>query len=113
MPVATRFFDYNSLYEHFYNHGADFGATDEYVYQDMARDFLNKDLTANPHIRECVRTHGDVVRFDPTTDEFAIMGYDGTIRTYFVPIPRHLAPTLPLWKTHPYTTNTEYFEANC
>ena len=32
---------------------------------------------------QCERPQGDLVRYDPSTDEFGVLGADGYIRTYF------------------------------
>ena len=98
--VAKGFHDYGLLYGHFYEHGADFGAADEYVYQESARNFLNDDLVANPDLQENIRANGDIVRFCAVTDEYAVMSPDGTIKTYFKPVPAHLAsPSTAMQKT--------------
>jgi hypothetical protein len=109
--VAKSFYDYGLLYGHFYEHGADLNAADEYAYQEMARHFLNDDPVANPDLQQNIRANGDIVRFCAVTDEYAVMSPDGTIKTYFKPIPAHLAPPgTAMQKTHSYRTNQEYFE---
>ena len=114
MPLATRFFDYALLMEHHYEHGSDFACTDEYDYLGKACLFLNADLNANPNIQECTRLNGDVVRFNASTDEYAVAGYDGTIKTYYKPVPAHLAPIgTPRGKKHKFLTNQFYFQDNC
>jgi hypothetical protein len=50
---------------------------------------------------ETIRPNGDVVRYDPTTDEFGVVNADGTIRTYYKPDPA----------VHGYPTNLDYFNA--
>jgi filamentous hemagglutinin len=50
---------------------------------------------------EKTRPNGDVVRYNPATDEFGVVKPDGTIRTYYKPDPaRHGRPT-----------NLDYFNA--
>jgi filamentous hemagglutinin len=115
VPVATAFFDYALLYEHFWDHGSDFGAKDEYDYQERAREFLNADLAVRTTVQECIRArNGDVIRFDRTTDEYGVIGYDGIIKTYYKPVPRHSAPPgTPPGKTHGFLTNELYFRDTC
>lgn len=67
-------------------------------YVDQATGFLN-----NPPAGTLSKTrpNGDVVRFNPNTDEFGIMNSAGAPRTYFKPNPAE----------HGYPTNTDYFNA--
>lgn len=113
MPVATMFFDYEDLYEHFESHGSDFACTDESDYLQKCKLFLNADKSLHANIQECERKDGDIVRFDARTNEFGIMSISGIIRTYYKPLPRHIAPTGYVGKTHAFLTNQLYFEDNC
>jgi pyocin large subunit-like protein len=56
---------------------------------------------ATKNILTTVRPNGDTVRFNPTTDEFGILGRDGVIRTYYRTDPSE----------HGYPTNLDYFDA--
>lgn len=115
MPVATFFSDVETRHFHFENHGDDFGLTDDADYQAEARKFLNADSAIDTDIQECERGNGDIVRFNAVTDQFAIMSSSGTIKTYYKPMPRSLAPSsYPRYKiTHPFATNQLYFDYNC
>jgi hypothetical protein len=66
-------------------------------------------------ILECTRLDGDVVRFNPRTDEYGVVGPGLIIRTYYVPVPcRTLAPQNRLpGKCHHAPTNLAYFKRNC
>jgi hypothetical protein len=85
--------------DHFARHGNDFGAMTSDEYAQRADKFLNRAASAGT--LETVRPNGDIVRYDPTTDEFGIVKSDGTIRTYYKPDP-------PI---HGYQTNLDYFNA--
>jgi pyocin large subunit-like protein len=50
---------------------------------------------------EKTRTNGDIVRFNPVTNEFGVARADGVIRTYFKPDPA----------VHGFPTNLDYFKA--
>jgi pyocin large subunit-like protein len=115
VPVATFFGSVDSRIEHFENHGDDFGLTDDADYQAEARNFLNADRTIFVDIQECERSNGDVIRFNAVTNQYAVMTMGGGIKTYYKPMPRHLAPpSYPRWKiTHPYPTNQRYFDEDC
>src|ERR1022692_3202886 len=73
--------------EHYNNHVEELGVKgmgpDEY--QERADEFLG---TQKPQgVLECFRSGGDMVRFNPATDEFGILSRSGFIRTYFKPDP--------------------------
>ena len=86
----------------FKKHGADFGAKSDRQYEAMADAFLlgPKSSTALDY----TRSQGDVVRFDPVTDEFGVLSATGEVRTYFKPVPG---------VTHARSTNLAYFEVSC
>jgi hypothetical protein len=87
------------LQDHFDRHGGDFGATTPAEYEQQADRFLND--PPGEGVLEKVRPNGDVVRYNPVTDEFGVTQPDGTIRTYFKPDPA----------VHGYPTNLDYFNA--
>ena len=115
MPVVVGFLNEYLLKRHFHDHGHEFGAQTKEAYLAMAKTFLELDLTANPHILECKqRKNGDVIRFNPRTDEFAIITSTGRIKTYFKPVPSRLAPFgTPLYLTHTFQNNMSYFRYKC
>jgi pyocin large subunit-like protein len=90
------------LSDHFKRHGAEFGISTEAEYAKAAASFLCRPKRATTIERQ--RSKGDVVRFDPSTDEFGIVAADGTIRTYY---------KLIAGITHPEPTNMDYFNAAC
>ena len=94
---AGGFADNDKLLDHFSRHGSDFGATSPSEYQQQANTFLNG--TRGPNVLEQTRANGDLVRFDPTSQEFGVVKPDGTIRTYFMPDPA----------VHGFPTNLDYF----
>jgi uncharacterized protein RhaS with RHS repeats len=87
------------LKDHFDRHGGDFGAKDAGDYQSKAAGFL----TGAPKdgVQQATRKNGDVVRFDPKTNDFGVIKKDGTIKTYYKPDPQ----------VHHHATNQEYFNA--
>jgi len=72
------------LTDHFIRHGSDFGAQTAAEYEKIASNFLTK---AKPEgVLEKVRPNtGDILRYNPTTNEFGILSNNGVIRTYFKP----------------------------
>ncbi len=91
--VPFRFRNARKLARHFSDHRADFGATTEAEYEQMADEFLSNPLTADCYER--IRAaDNDTIRFTVITDEYAVLSYDGFIRTYFKPDPlEHGLPT--------------------
>ena len=114
MPVVIGFSSDYLLQRHFHDHGEQFGATTKEEYLAMAKTFLEADLADNPDILECIKKDGNIARFNPRTDEYAIMTLDRRyIKTYFKPIPRHLNPLAPWWLTHRFPNNISYFTNDC
>jgi len=87
------------LQGHFGDHGRDFGAKTPGEYQQQADTFLNGPRASG--VLEKVRPNGDIVRYNPATEEFGVAQGNGTIRTYFKPDP----------SIHGYATNLDYFNA--
>ncbi|WP_309930729.1 RHS repeat-associated core domain-containing protein, partial [Arthrobacter sp. 1088] len=73
------------LADHFARHGSALGATSAAGYEKMAAEFLQGPIS--PSTIEKVRTNGDIVRFNSSTQEFGILSKDGVVRTYYVPDP--------------------------
>jgi pyocin large subunit-like protein len=115
VPAVVGFANEYKLRCHFRDHGKkEFGASTKEEYSAMAKLFLEKNLSDNPNIVECVTKDGDIARFDRQTQEYAIVTPNGIIKTYFKPIPHHLAPPgTPLDMTHPHPNNITYFRSNC
>jgi pyocin large subunit-like protein len=61
-------------------------------------------------LMECNRTGGDVVKYDTATEEFGVLASDGTIRTYYKPVPCSAAVTV---NCHGETDNLAYFRKAC
>lgn len=115
VPIATGFIDSASLTYHHGEHGQDFNAADKDDYLAQAKAFLEAPLTANSTIREGIRvTSKEIVRYDSATEAFAVVQADGIIKTFYKPMPRHLAPPgTPRRKTHGRPTNLDYFLDTC
>ena len=85
--------------DHFRNHGARLGIGDEGTYLRKADSFLGspKPRTAHEFRRSW---NNDLVRYDPTADEYGVLDEDGYIKTYYKPDP----------EKHGFRTNWDYFE---
>ncbi|MFH1533848.1 MAG: transglutaminase domain-containing protein [Nitrospirota bacterium] len=95
------------LNSHFIDHGADFNAVDASDYLNKANRFFSS-LDSNILVKIRKKdtgfggSKGDIIKYDPLTDEFAVLSQDGFFRTYFKPVPL---------LNHKYNTNLEYFNA--
>src|ERR1039458_5993864 len=83
--LTNGFLNLKQLNRHYTSHGAEFGAKSATEYQTLADMFLGG--TRVQPIEECFRGKGDIVRFNPVTDEYGVLDSGGTIRTYFKPAP--------------------------
>jgi len=97
-PSAT-FGSQEKLIDHFKRHGSDFGAKSPAEYEQQASAFLTGPLPTGAF--EKTRPNGDLVRYNPATEEFGVLSKDGVIRTYFKPDPA----------IHGYPTNLDYYNA--
>lgn len=83
-------------------HQHEFANITQERYEQMAEEFLTGILPAG--VRQCTRrSNGDLVRFDPRTLEFGVVGANGFIKTYLIcnPLPSdNLTPE-------------QYFERQC
>ncbi|HEV2288629.1 MAG TPA: RHS repeat-associated core domain-containing protein [Candidatus Acidoferrales bacterium] len=77
------FADDSSLAAHFEKHGAEFGAKSEGEYEALAKDFLSGPKLEG--VLEKVRPNGDILRYNPATNEFGVISKSGAIRTFFKP----------------------------
>jgi hypothetical protein len=91
-----RFADAAKLQDHFDRHGADFGARTPAEYEAQAQAFLTGPKPGG--VLEKVRPNGDIVRYNPATDEFGVAS-PSAIRTYYRPDPA----------VHGKPTNLDYF----
>ena len=110
MPTVIGFAAPALLTEHFGKHNSwDFKFRDEREYERNAINFLKADVNVIMAL-ELVRSNGEIVRFCPNSNEFAVLRPTGHIRTYYKPMPERDAPHgYPIDKTHGYSTNLEYF----
>lgn len=105
-------FEPTELWDHFYRHGADFGAATDAEYEMMAATFLTAARHAD--LMECTRKYsGDLVRYDRVTRAYGVLSISGVIRTYFKPVP--CAPGIPLSPPdcHEDGSNIQYFRKRC
>ncbi|WP_221035127.1 hypothetical protein, partial [Pseudomonas syringae group genomosp. 3] len=96
---GAKFADQAKLDDHFARHGSDFGAKSAVEYQAQADKFLTSPKPTG--VLEKARPNGDVVRYNPNTDEFGVVSSGGSIRTYYKPDPA----------VHGKGSNLEYFNA--
>jgi filamentous hemagglutinin len=96
---GSKFVDQAKLDDHFARHGGDFGAKNALEYQAQADRFLTVSKPAG--VLEKVRPNGDVVRYNPATDEFGVISSGGSISTYYKPDPA----------VHGKGSNLDYFNA--
>jgi hypothetical protein len=94
---GPRFASGDLLESKFNKHGSDFGALTASEYENQAASFLSD--PDNADVLQFTRKGGDIVRFNPLTDEFGVLGSDGTIHTYYRPNPQ----------IHGKPTNLDYF----
>ena len=83
---------------HFAKHSANLGLKTSAAYEKAASSFLSG--KAGRGVLQGTREGGDIVRFNPKTNEFGVLSKDGNIRTYFKPDP----------KEHGLTDNLEYYK---
>ena len=102
---------------HFAKHGADFGVKTAGEYEILADMFLSGPLSVP--VQECRRAAGDVVRFDPMSDEYGVIDSTGIVRTYFKPVPCGTlnasvrVAAKKAGKCHGSVDNKSYFNAEC
>ena len=81
MALTRGFVSTDERRRHFLLHGAEFGAATEEEYEELADAFLGSKWDAP--VREKRTPNGDLVRYNPDTDEFGRLTASRTIRTYF------------------------------
>ncbi len=100
-PLWTATKDKTSVqnaFNHFIDHGSEFGAQNAIDYVKQTQNFLRNPPAGT---LTSVRTNGDIVRYNPSTNTFGVMDVTGAPRTMFKPDPA----------IHGYQTNLEYFYA--
>ncbi len=96
---GSKFADQAKLDDDYARHGGDFGAKTKLEYQAQADKFLTTSKPAG--VLEKIRLNGDIVRYNPATDEFGVVSSGGIIRTYYKPDPA----------VHGKASNLDYFNA--
>jgi len=84
--IAIGFATPSDRADHFKKHAQDFDAASEIDYEQLAVVFLNapRDVRIVEGTR---RSNGDIIRFHKVTQEFAVMGSDGIVKTFYKPDP--------------------------
>ena len=80
---ATKFGDDAKLEDHYSRHAEGVNASSKGEYEEMARDFLNRPMRKTDSA--AIDSAGDLVKYDHSTNTFAVKAPDGTIRTFFKP----------------------------
>lgn len=103
MPLLTRGFrTAQQRLQHFGDHGTDFGAANENDYESLADAFLGTPQPPRNTLQSRRPRENDLIRYNPLTNEFGILSFDGFIRTYYRPdTAQHLLPR-----------NLDYYFAN-
>ncbi len=117
MAYTLGFANTRQLHRHYALHGGDFNAGNVQQYEFLADMFLGGQKPA--HVQECRRKQGDVLRFDPVTQEYGVVSGSGTIRTYFKPVacadvpqPQRAAVS-QAGRCHGHANNVLYFQSEC
>lgn len=114
LPAVIGFTSQDELFEHFADHGHEFGVSDASEYLQLAISFFQTNMANNADLEECVRPDGMIIRFNKKRDHFGAMTSRGYIVTFFIPMPSWMAPSgTPVLKTHQFADNYEYFRNNC
>jgi len=86
-----------TLAKHFKSHGADFGASSEQEYADLAANFRQEAISGR--VPTAIDSNGVMRAYDPNTNTFGSYNANGTTRTLFKPDP----------SIHGYETNWDYW----
>ncbi|MGE7091933.1 SAR2788 family putative toxin [Lysinibacillus sp. NPDC048646] len=70
------------LKEHYKKHGKEFGKISQSEYLERAQDLIGSD---SDNILSKKRSDGDRVFYNKSTNEFAVLGSDGYLKTFFKP----------------------------
>jgi pyocin large subunit-like protein len=100
---------------HWGDHSGDFGTSTVLEYERMADEFLSSPR-GHLVLFECSRRRNRaLVRYEPATEAFGILGRDGTIQTFFKPVPCAMLPAtlVGIKKCHSFATNLEYAQDSC
>jgi pyocin large subunit-like protein len=101
------------LKSHWGDHWDDFAVANAVRYEHLADRFLSGPKVASYF--ECNRSRGDLVRYNPSTNELGVISKDGIIRTYFKPVRCASLPAAlsGIKKCHNAPTNMQYVESLC
>ena len=113
IPLTKGFADYNRRLTHYGDHAKDFGAANDIQYERMADVFLGSPAPVGAF--ECYRPGGDLIRYDPTTNELGILAPTGIIHSYYKPkFCKHAtAIEIARRKCHRRKTHLEYVKRLC
>lgn len=118
MALKTKGFrNQGQLNRHYQEHGGDFGASNPTDYESMADAFLGGSKPSGT--KECTRMGGDILRYDPLTEAFGILGADGVIRSFYKPVPCVTLPASVRYavrmagRCHGEASNLVYFQQEC
>lgn len=86
-------------------------------YEKLADQFLG--TAKPPHVMECKRKRGDILRFDPNNGSYGVLDKNGVIRTYCKPVPCSSVPAAQrqavkqAGRCHSKVSNLVYFQSEC
>jgi pyocin large subunit-like protein len=95
--LNCKFSSEEKLTDHFKKHRREFNFESETEYLRSAQAFIS--TMGNENVLLKIRDDGEIVLYNPFTNEFAVLTWYGIIRTYFKPDP----------KIHKKPTNLDYF----
>lgn len=104
MAFTLGFRDEISSLDHFSRHGARLGVATLEEYIKKADIFLGGPKDSD--IIECVRQNGNILRYNPVSDEFGVIDANKVILTFYV-------INLDLRAKAKYPTNINYFQRQC
>ena len=79
---GSKFRNQDLLDSHYNKHSSEFGNISKEQYLQGANDLIN---STSDDILTKTRANGDIIYYNPSTNEFAVKSADGCIRTYFKP----------------------------
>jgi hypothetical protein len=113
IPLTKGFADSARRVTHYGDHAKDFGAATDIQYEQMADIFLGRKAPVGAF--ECYRIGGDLVRYNPATNELGVLSATGIIHTYFKPkfCKYATAEEIAKRKCHRRKTHLDYAKRLC
>ena len=111
--LTKGFVDNDRRMIHFGDQASDFGAENDLEYEQMADAFLGGPAPSGAF--ECTRVQGDLVRYNPATNELGVLSTTKIIHTYYKPkFCKDATPAQILRrKCHKQPTHLDYVKKLC